>query len=176
MVGFTVFTVFLTSAVFAVAGNSFTAIPFLDSIAITAGTVFFHLAMRLIVGALVEALCRNRRLGNGKWFCVSEKESRFYRRIKVRKWKKHIPTYNPDTFSIEKHSLEEILQATCISEIVHEINIVLSFLPLIAAIPFGAFPVFLLTSLLAAGFDSLFVILQRYNRPRLLKAIKKGRT
>jgi hypothetical protein len=50
----------------------------------------------------------------------------------------------------------------------------LSFLPLLAAIPFGAFPAFLITSLAAACFDTVFVIMQRFNRPRLIKLIQKG--
>ena len=68
---------------------------------------------------------------------------------------------------------DEIAQATCQSEIVHEINMVVSFLPLFAAYLFGSFMVFLITSTLAACFDLLFVIMQRYNRPRLVKLAKK---
>lgn len=49
----------------------------------------------------------------------------------------------------------------------HEIIIPLSFVPVIAARWFGVLPVFLITSVLAAGMDLLFVILQRYNRPRV---------
>ena len=60
----------------------------------------------------------------------------------------------------------------CQAEIVHEVIVVLSFLPLLAAIPFGAFPVFLITSLLAAMYDLTFVIMQRYNRPRILKYLQ----
>ena len=44
---------------------------------------------------------------------------------------------------------------------------------LLFAIPFGAFPVFLLTSLGAALTDAVFVIVQRYNRPRVIRLIPK---
>ena len=53
--------------------------------------------------------------------------------------------------------------------------VILSFLPLFAAIPFGAFPVFLLTSLLSAMYDLSFVIMQRFNRPRIIRLIEKER-
>ena len=94
---------------------------------------------------------------------------KIYNKLKVKKWKGKIPTYNEDLFSIEKRTFHEIAQATCQSEIVHEINAVLSFLPLFSTSLFGSFMVFLITSVLAACFDLMFVIVQRYNRPLLVK-------
>jgi glycosyl-4,4'-diaponeurosporenoate acyltransferase len=38
---------------------------------------------------------------------------------------------------------------------------------------FGAFWVFLITSVLSALMDLLFAIMQRYNRPRILKLCRK---
>ena len=45
---------------------------------------------------------------------------------------------------------------------------------LITAIPFGALPVFVITSTLAACFDAMFVLMQRYNRPRIMKLLEKA--
>lgn len=59
----------------------------------------------------------------------------------------------------------------CQAELVHETNMALSFLPLIAVRWFGAFYVFLLTSVCGA----LFVIMQRYNRTRVVKIALKER-
>ena len=61
----------------------------------------------------------------------------------------------------------------CQAELVHETITVLSFVPVLFAIWFGQLPVFLITSLLAAAFDMQFVILQRFNRPRVIKFINK---
>ena len=63
----------------------------------------------------------------------------------------------------------------CQSELVHETNIVLSFVPLAASVRFDAFPVFLITSICSAAFDLLFVIMQRYNRFRILKMVLRER-
>ena len=52
---------------------------------------------------------------------------------------------------------------------------VLSFIPIFAAIPFGALGVFITTSVLAACYDGMFVIMQRYNRPRIVRLIEKRR-
>lgn len=84
-----------------------------------------------------------------------------------------MPTYQPESFSLQKHTPAEIAQAMCQAEVTHEIIVALSFLPLLMAVPFGDFWVFFLTSLAAAGFDLLFVIIQRYNRPRILALIER---
>ena len=61
----------------------------------------------------------------------------------------------------------------CGAEIVHEIIMILSFLPLLAIPVFGEGAVFCITSLLSALFDSLFVMAQRFNRPRLIRVYEK---
>lgn len=83
-----------------------------------------------------------------------------------------MPTFNMDVFDVSKHSWEEVIQATCQSELVHETNFVLSFLPIVEAVWFGAFEVFLITSVLGAVFDLMFVFMQRFNRMRILKMRK----
>lgn len=84
-----------------------------------------------------------------------------------------MPVYKPDIFSPEKHTWDKIAQAMCQSELVHETNVVFSFLPLIAPVWFGAFSVFLLTSIGGAVFDLMFVMMQRYNRSRVLKLVQR---
>ena len=41
------------------------------------------------------------------------------------------------------------------------------------AIPWGAFAIFFTTALAAMIFDSQFIIIQRYNRPRILKLLDR---
>ena len=53
------------------------------------------------------------------------------------------------------------------------IIVLLSFLPLAFSLVFGSFPVFLITSILSAALDLVFVALQRCNRPRLMRLIQK---
>ena len=145
------------------------------SFAITFATCFYHFAMRLLAGHLVNRRMRNRADYRKPWYQLRPFEAKLYKLLKVKKWKANMPTYDPCTFDPKQHSWNEIAQAMCQAEIVHEIIIILSFLPLFAAIPFGAFPVFLITSLLSAAYDLSFVIIQRHNRPRILKLIEKER-
>ncbi len=47
------------------------------------------------------------------------------------------------------------------------------FVPIIFSIWVGAIMVFIITSLLASLFDMTFVIIQRYNRPRIVRLLKR---
>lgn len=143
------------------------------SLAITFGTVGYHFAMRLLVGWLFQRTMHNRADAALRWFRVPEWEQRLYRKLRVKSWKNRLPTYDTAAFDPRYHSWEEILGAACQAELVHEVIILLSFLPILAARWFGALPVFIITSTAAACFDLLFVILQRYNRPRILKFLRK---
>lgn len=145
------------------------------AIAITCGTTCYHFTMRLLVGLGLNRIMKNRANYTHAWFQLRKWEPRLYRMLKVRKWKGYFPTYDPTLFDHRLHSLEEIAQAMCQAEIVHEIIVALSFLPLVTVAVFGAFPVFLITSVLAACFDLCFVIMQRYNRPRVIKLMQKMR-
>ena len=143
------------------------------ALTITLGTCAYHFLMRLIVGYVINGLYHNEMNYHRKWFQPRKWENRFYKKLKVKTWKDNMPTYDVETFSFELHSMEEIVMAMCQSEVVHEIIVVLSFVPILASIQFGEFVVFLITSILAAGFDMMFVIMQRYNRPRVVKILDK---
>ena len=139
------------------------------STAITFGTTFYHFAVRLLVGTLVPKTLSC----SARWFQQRSWEPAVYRKLKVKSWKKHLPTYDPDSFSLDLHTPEEILANMCQAEVVHEIIVLCSFLPLLAVPVLGALPVFLITSTLAAAVDLIFVVAQRYNRPRILRITQK---
>lgn len=163
----------LSAWILCVALNYFLPAEFLLTFTITLGTIFYHFAMRLIVGFSVNARMQNHTDPDRKWFQQKKFEQKLYSLLHVKKWKQRMPSYDPSLFSAKDRSPREIVQAMCQAEIVHEIIIVLSFLPLCFSIWFGTFWVFFLTSLLSACFDLMFVIMQRYNRPRLKKIIER---
>lgn len=143
------------------------------SAGITCGTIAYHFWMRLAVGAFYDRRYGNRVDDSKKQFDVGPREMKLYRLLRVKQWKNRMPTYDPAVFDPAKHSWEEIVGATCQSELVHKTIAVLSLLPLIAPIWFGSFWVFALTSLLSAMFDLSFVAMQRYNRARLRRLIRR---
>ena len=144
-----------------------------ETVAITVGITLYHFAMRLAVGAIVNFIMKNKANHNNVWFCEKKFENKLYRLIRVRKWKKYLPTYSPDTFDTGKKTVEEIVGATCQAEIVHEIIMVLSLLPITLISVLGGAVALIVTSVLAMLFDCLFVILQRYNRHRLVKIMNR---
>lgn len=141
------------------------------TLAITFGTCTYHFVMRLLVGFIVNVVLNNKVDYHKRWYQVGEREKKFYEKLRVKKWKDKMPTYRPDWFDPQKHSWEEIAQTMCQSEIGHEIISVLSFVPIFSGRWFGAYPVFIITSILSAVFDLSFVVMQRYNRQRIVRMI-----
>lgn len=143
------------------------------SIAITFGTISYHFLMRLAVGYLVNGIFHNRFNYNLKWFREKSFEKHLYEVLKVKKWKDKMPTFAPEMLDFRVHTWEEIAGAMCQSEVVHSIIVVLCFVPVLATLKWGTFWVFLITSVISAGVESMFVIMQRYNRPRVVRIIEK---
>jgi hypothetical protein len=86
---------------------------------------------------------------------------------------KKIRSYDSSSFDKTTYTWGEIAEAMCQAELVHETIAVLSFLPIGAGAFFGAYPVFIVTSVLAASFDLMLAIVQRYNRQRIINRIKR---
>ena len=145
----------------------------IEIITITLGVTLYHFAMRLAVGTAVDLIMKNKASHTSPWFCERSFEKKLYDLLRVRSWRKYVPTYSPDTFDTTKKTIREIVGATCQAEIIHEIIMALSLLP-IAAIPFlGGAAAIIITSILSMLIDSVFVILQRYNRPKLVRVMER---
>lgn len=145
------------------------------SLAITCGTIAYHFWMRIVVAVPVALAMRGKTSCHKAWFQPHSFETKLYRFLRVHRWKRWVPTYEPSQFSVQERTLAEIVQGMCQAEVCHEVIVVCSFLPLLAALLFGEFWVFFGTSLAAALFDLQFVILQRYNRPRVLRLAERER-
>lgn len=138
---------------------------------ITCWTTTYHFLMRMAVGFGFDRAMNNKADVTKKWYQSRTWEKKFYEKLHVKRWKDFLPTYDTNLFDHTKHSWDEIAQASCQAEIVHETIVLLSFVPIGFSIWFGTTMVFIITSVLAALFDLTFVMIQRYNRPRILKLI-----
>ena len=139
---------------------------------ITAFTIMYHFWVRIIMGN-VSKLFRKYIKYNQWWFKERKFEKSFYKLLRVKEWKGKALTYNPESFSLKEHSLEEIANTMSKSEIDHWINEAISLSTLLFAIPWGEFWIFFITAIVAMIFDSQFIIIQRYNRPRVVKILEK---
>ena len=131
--------IFTLDWLISVIGYIMTKHPALFTFAITFGTFSYHFLMRLTVGSTINIMYHNQMNYRRKWFQPKQWESKLYKKLKVKSWKDKMPTYDADTFSFELHSMEEIIMAMCQSEIVHEIIVVFSFVPLTFSIWFESF-------------------------------------
>lgn len=143
------------------------------TVAISVSTTAYHFAMRLLVGLVFDLSMKNRADFNKPFFVVRPWEIRLYDFLRVGKWKKLLPTFRPDYFSLSKHSLDELIGAMCQAEVVHSVCALLSWLPLLLIIPFGEPIVFALTSMFGFLLDLVFVVTQRYNRARVVKILNR---
>ena len=142
---------------------------FLTTLGITLITTFFQGCVRPYTGLIINNIYHNRMNYNRWWFKEKRFEKTLYKILCVKKWKNKMPTYDPSAFNIYKHSLEEVIGATCQAEIVHELMLIESLLPLLLIIPFGEPIVFIITTLICVLIECVFIVMQRYNRPRLVK-------
>lgn len=120
-----------------------------------------------------------------KWFCAEkapwrsaswEKGGRIYLKLGIRKWKDHLPDMSrlmPDMVRKDLGSDPAVLvQETCVAECVH---FCLGLLSLGAfALCRSGWMVCIVAVYILLG-NLPFQIIQRYNRPRLLRLMRKAR-
>ena len=139
---------------------------------ITSFTIMYHFWVRIILGN-VSKLFKKHINYKQWWFREKKFEKKLYKFLRVKNWKDKALTYNPESFSLKEHSLEEIVNTMAKSEVDHWINEAISISTLLFAIPWGQFWIFAVTAFAAMIFDSQFIIIQRYNRPRVEKILHR---
>lgn len=144
--------------------------PLCQTLAITFFTTFYHFFIRFFVSTITYLPLRNLQNTDNFWFRQKKFEKKLYAKIRVQKWKKYMPTYNPPKFDLRRRPPQEIVAETCRAEINHLLIIPLCLFPIFWSLFWGELPVFLITSVLSALAEVPFIIIQRYNRPRLQKA------
>lgn len=145
------------------------------SCAITCGMFAYHMLIRFAAPALLWIVFRRHYNPASAWFAPRPWEEKLYRRLRVHRWKGRALTYAPDEFSLRLHSLDEIVQNMCHAEAVHALIAALSLLSMLFILPFGAPGAFISTAILAALLDTAFIVIQRYNRPRIMRLAQRQR-
>ena len=107
-------------------------------------------------------------------FASGEAESRFYDRIGIRSWQKKLPDMSrifprlvpPKTLEGEMvHKLPCLIKETCIAELIH---VLLAVAALYCMVIWQGAGGIIVTILFEIG-NLPFIMIQRYNRPRLIK-------
>ena len=141
----------------------------LFSIMITIFTTLFHFTIRYIFANFFYKMIEKKCTYDRSWFIEKVFEKKLFRIIRIKRWKLKLPTWNDDDFNLSETDFEKLMFNMCRAEVYHEICMILSFVPILFSILFGKFWVFYWTSIGGCLFDLLFVLIQRYNRPRVLK-------
>lgn len=107
-----------------------------------------------------------------------EKNGEFYKKLGIRKWKDKLPDVSKKakkiytkkvTLQKDADNLRRLVQETCVAECVHYQLILLS-LPVLQI--YRGWGGLIIYGLCVFG-NLLFVAIQRYNRPRLLRALAR---
>ncbi len=141
-------------------------------IGITAFTITYHFWGRIIFGN-ISKLFKKYINYNQWWFKEKWFEKKLYEILRVKKWKGKALTYNPEQFDLKTNSLDQIANTMVKSEIDHWINVVLSISTMFFGLIWGETWIFVITALAAMIFDGQFIVIQRYNRPRVLKILER---
>ena len=141
-------------------------------IGITSFTVTYHFWGRIILGNVSKLF---KKYINYKqwWFKERKFEKSLYKFLKVKEWKGKALTYNPEQFDLKENSLKQIVNTMTKSEVDHWINEAISISTIFFGFIWGKIWLFSITALAAMIFDSQFIIIQRYNRPRVIKIIER---
>lgn len=136
-------------------------------------TIVYHFWVRLIMGNVSKLFKKHINYKQG-FFKERKFEKGLYKFLRVKEWKGKALTYNPESFSLKEHSLEEIANNMCKSEVDHWINEIISLVSILFSFIWpNLFWAFLISAIAAMIFDSQFILIQRYNRPRVLKILEK---
>lgn len=139
---------------------------------VTAFTIVYQLGLRLEFGVITTKF--KEKLSTKQFLFKERKfEQKLYKILKVKKWKSKALTYDPDAFNLKKNTKEQVLQTMLKSELDHWINELISLSTLLFALIWGEFAIFLVTCVLAMLFDAQFILIQRFNRPRIERLINR---
>lgn len=142
---------------------------------ITSAMVVYHMFIRFFAPVVLWVFFRKTYDYRWGWFQPRPWEPRLYRLLGVKRWKGRAITYDPREFSLRLHAPEEIVNNMCHAEAVHELTALFSLASISFAIFLGGAAAFCVTALLAASVDLACVVIQRYNRPRLVKLLERRR-
>lgn len=154
---------------------------------ITLLLTLFWVVINVTIPWLVRFLVPKRFFNENAWLFRERKfEGPLYRKIKVTKWKDKLPdagkliNFQRDSLpcDIDESYINRFITECCIAELGHLSVGIIGFTSLffVFLIPgnnkLEHLGIFLLLSVLDLGIQMLFVIIQRYNRPRLIKLRK----
>ncbi len=144
--------------------NDFLYYLFLVSCSVTA-----HFIIMFISAPIVTIAFKKNFNYNSFWFAPKKFEKGLYDFLKVKSWKTLFPSYNDNEYSPKIHSYKEIIMNMCHAETVHWVILFASYIPLIFYKIIDKHVLLIITCVFFSFCHLPFIIIQRYNRPRVIK-------
>jgi len=132
--------------------------------------ILYHFGLRIFMGNVTKKFAVNPK---HVWFKQRKFEKRLYKLLRVRKWKDKVLTFDPASFDFKNRTLSQLATTMAKSELDHWINEIISIISIFFTFIWGCFPAFFISAVAAMIFDAQFIIVQRYNRPIVLRLIKR---
>lgn len=139
-------------------------------IGVSAFTVVYHFKGRLIMGEQTKKWNISYK---HPFFRERRFEQKLYKLLRVREWRDKVLTYDPESYNVKTHTYTQLANTMSKSECDHWINELISLSTLAFGLIWGEMWIFALTALVSMLFDAQFIVVQRYNRKRVVSLIKK---
>lgn len=132
--------------------------------------ILYHFGLRILMGEITKRFKIDYK---HFWFKERFFEKLLYKLLFVRRWKDKVLTFDPESFDFKNRTLEQLATTMAKSELDHWINELISLVSIFFALIWGCFPAFLITAIAAMLFDAQFIVVQRYNRPIVLRLMQR---
>ncbi len=132
--------------------------------------ILYHFGLRIFMGEVTKRFAVDYNHG---WFRERPFERSLYRLLNVRKWKDKVLTFDPASFDFRNRTLHQLATTMAKSELDHWINEIISVISIFFTLIWGCFPAFFITAVAAMLFDAQFILVQRYNRPIVLRLMTR---
>ena len=138
-------------------------------IGIVSFMILYHFGLRLLMGVFTKHMGINY---THPFFKPRSFEKKLYKFLRVREWRDKVLTFEPDEFLMSKRTLFQIANTMSKAETDHWINEIISISAIFFFLIWGMFPIYLITSVAAMLFDAQFIVLQRFQRPKVVRLIE----
>ncbi len=139
--------------------------------------IFFAMSLQLVLTHLAAPVIfltfKMKFNYKNAWFRERSFENKLYETIKIRKLKSKMPIYAPSMYKISRDSAEKTIMYTCHAEVVHELSALLGALCILMFLLGINVAVLTIVSIVAVAVHLFFAMIQRYNRPRLIRILRR---
>ena len=128
--------------------------------------ILYHFGLRILMGKVTKTWSITYR---HSFFKPRKFEKKLYKLLKVRKWKDKVLTFEPELYDFQNRTLEQLANTMSKSETDHWINEIISIVSILFTFIWGCPAAFIVSAIAAMIFDAQFIVVQRYNRPIVLR-------